>query len=65
MKNLTYQVLSDEYHNIFLSFEEIVNLVHSIVTAFADIENRQFEIASKIIDKISDKLESFKSSNET
>ena len=65
MKHLTYQVLSDEYYNIFLSFEEIVNLVHSIVNAFADIKNRQFEIASKISDKISDKLESFKSSNET
>ena len=52
MKNLTYQVLSDEYHNIFLSFEEIVNLVHSIVTAFADIENRQFEIASKLLIKL-------------
>ena len=62
MKNLTYQVLSDEYHNIFLSFEEIVNLVHSIVTAFADADIWN---CIKIIDKISDKLESFKSSNET
>ena len=56
MKNLTYQALSDENENIFLSFEESVNLGHSIVNAFADIENRDFEIASQISDKISDKL---------
>ena len=57
MKNLTYQALSDENDNIFLSFEESVNLAHSIVNAFADIENREFEIASQISDKISDKLD--------
>ena len=52
MKNLTYQALSDENDNIFLSFEESVNLTHSIVNAFADIENREFEIASQISDKL-------------
>ena len=57
MKNLTYQALSDENDNIFLSFEESVNLAHSIVNAFADIKNREFEIASQISDKISDKLD--------
>ena len=55
MKNLTYQALSDENGNIFLSFEESVNLAHSVVNAFADIENREFEIASQISDKIIDK----------
>ena len=57
MKNLTYQALSDENDNIFLSFEESVNFAHSIVNAFTDIENREFEIASQISDKISDKLD--------
>ena len=57
MKKLTYQALSDENDNIFLSFEESVNLTHSIVNAFADIENREFEIASQISDKISDKFD--------
>ena len=42
---------------IFLSFEETVNLAYSIVNAFADIENREFEIASQISDKISNKLD--------
>ena len=32
MKNLTYQALSDENDNKFLSFEESVNLTHSIVS---------------------------------
>ena len=41
MKNLTYQALSDENDNIFLSFEESVNLAHSIVNAFADTENKE------------------------
>ena len=41
MKNLTYQALSDENDNIFLSFEESINLAHSIVNAFADIENKE------------------------
>ena len=30
MKNLTYQALSDENDNIFLSFEKSINLAHSI-----------------------------------
>ena len=47
MKTLTYQALSDENDNIFLSF----------VNAFADIENRKFEITSHISDQISDKLD--------
>ena len=57
IKNLTYQALSDENDNIFPSFEESANLAHSIVNAFADIENREFEIVSQISDKISDKLD--------
>ena len=51
LKKLTYQALSDENDNIFLSFEESINFAPSIVNAFDDIENRQFEIASHISDK--------------
>ena len=42
---------------IYFSFEESVNLAHSIVNAFADIKNREFEITSQNSDKISDKLD--------
>ena len=34
MKNLTYQALRDENDNKFLSFEESINLAHSIVNAW-------------------------------
>ena len=56
LKNLTYQALSQENDDIFLSFEEGTNLVHSIVNAFAEIEKREFEIASQVSEQISDKL---------
>ena len=35
LKNLPYQALSQENDIIFLSFEEGINLVHSIVNTFA------------------------------
>ena len=57
LKNLTYQALSQENDDIFLSFEEGTNLVHSIVNAFAEMENREFEIASQVSEQISDKLD--------
>ena len=57
MKNLTYQALSQENHDIFLSFDEGMNLAHSIVNTFAETENRQFEIASVISDQLSDILD--------
>ena len=57
MKNLTYQALSQENDNIFLSFEESINLAHSIVDTFAETENIQFERASQISDQLSDKLD--------
>ena len=57
LKNLTYQALSQENDDIFLSFEEGTNLVYSIVDAFAEMENREFEIASQVSEQISDKLD--------
>ena len=56
MKNLAYQALSQENDNIFLSFDESINLAHSIVNTFAETENRQFEMMSQISDQLSDKL---------
>ena len=40
-----------------LSFEEGTNLVHSIVNAFAEMENREFEIASQFSDKLDTQFE--------
>ena len=57
MKKLTYQALSEENDNIFLSFEESINLAPSIVNAFDDIENRESEIASQISDKFDTQFE--------
>ena len=57
LKNLTYQALSQENDDIFLSFEEGTSLVYSIVNAFAEMENREFEIASQVSEQISDKLD--------
>ena len=57
MKNLTYQALSQENDNIFLSFEKSINLAYSIVNTFAETENIQFERASQISDQLSDKLD--------
>ena len=57
LKNLTYQALSQENDDIFSSFEEGINLVHSIVNAFAEMETREFEIASQVTEQINDKLD--------
>ena len=57
LKNLTYQALSQENDDLFLFFEEGTNLVHSIVNAFAEMENREFKIASQVSEQISDKLD--------
>ena len=56
LKSLTYQALSQENDDIFSSFEEGTNLIHSIVNAFAEMKNREFEIASQVSEQISDKL---------
>ena len=46
MRNLTYESLSQENDDIFLSFEEGINLAHSNVNTFVETENRQFKMAS-------------------
>ena len=57
LQNLTYQASSQENDNIFLSFKESINLTHSIANEFAEMENREFEIASQVTEQISDKLD--------
>ena len=43
LKNLTHQALSQENDNIFSSFDDATNLVHSIVNAFIDKEKDEIE----------------------
>ena len=57
MKNLTYQALSQENNEIFLSFDFGIDLAHSIINALVDIENQEGKMASKISDQINDKLD--------
>ena len=57
MKNLTYQTLSQENNEIFLSFDFGIDLAHSIINALVDIENQKGKMASEISDQINDKLE--------
>ena len=57
MKNLTYQALSQENDDIFLSFDFATDLAHSIVNDLADVENEEGKMASEISDQISDKLD--------
>ena len=54
---LTYQALRQEKDDIFLSFDEGVNLAHSIVDNLAEIENRRFKTASQVSEQITDKLD--------
>ena len=57
LKNLTYQALSQENGNIFLSFDDATNLVHSIVNAFIDKEKDEIEKTFKISEEIKTKLD--------
>ena len=55
--NFKYQALRQEKDDIFLSFDEGVNLANSIVDNLAEIENRRFKTASQVSEQISDKLD--------
>ena len=56
MNNLTYQALSQENDTIFMSFNECISLLHSIVNSLNNKEKREFEITAKINEQIKDKL---------
>ena len=57
LKNLTYQALSQENDNIFLSFENATTLVYSILEAFKRKEKDEGEKTLQIRAKIRDKLD--------
>ena len=56
-KNLTYQALSQENDEIFLSFDHATNLAHSIVNTLADITREENRLTLEISDQINDRLE--------
>ena len=57
LKNLTYQALSQENDDIFLSFDDAIYLVESIFNAFIDREKDEIEKTSQISEKIQSKLD--------
>lgn len=57
LKNMTYQALSQENDSIFLSFDEGINVAHSIVNKLADIANDENVSSIELADKLSKKLD--------
>ena len=57
LKNLTYQALSQENDEIFLSFNQATNLAHSVVNTLVDITREENRAISEISDQISDNLD--------
>ena len=57
MGNLTYQALSQENDEIFLSFDQATNLAHSIVNALVDLTREENRSMPEISDQINDKLD--------
>ena len=51
LKNLTYQALIQENDNIFLSFDDGICLVHSILEAFINKEKRKLKKHLKLVKK--------------
>ena len=50
-KNLTYQALSQENDNIFLSFDDGIYLVNSILEAFVNKRKRKLKKHLKLVKK--------------
>ena len=57
LRNLTYQALSQENDNIFLSFTYGASLIHLILEAFKRKEQNEVEKSKIISEKIKDKLD--------
>ena len=57
LKNLTYQVLSEENNEIFLSFDQATNLAHSIVNTLVDITREENRSISEISEQINETLD--------
>ena len=57
LKNLTYQALSEENDEIFLSFDQATNLAYSIVNTLVDITREENRSISEISEQINKKLD--------
>ena len=57
LKNLTYQALSQENDDMFLSSDDAIYLVESIFNAFIDREKDETEKTSQISEKVQSKLD--------
>ena len=51
LKNLTYQALSDENDNIYLSFTYGASLIHSLLEAFKAKQIQEIEKSKEISEK--------------
>ena len=57
LKNLTYQALSEENDEIFLSFNQAINLAHSVVNTLVEITREENRSISEISEQINEKLD--------
>ena len=57
LKNLTYQALSEENDEIFLSFDQAISLAHSIINTLVDITREENKSISEISEQINEKLD--------
>ena len=57
LKNLTYQALSEENDEIFLSFDQAISLAHSIINTLVDITREENKLISEISEQINEKLD--------
>ena len=57
LKILTYQALSDENDNIYLSFTYGMSLIHSLLEALTRKQKQEIEKSKEISEKIKDKLD--------
>ena len=57
LKNLTYQALSQENDEIFLSFDQATDLANSIVNTLVDITREENRSTSEISEQINEKLD--------
>ena len=57
LKNLTYQALSQENDEIFLSFNQATNLAHSIINTLVDITREENRSTLEISDQINERLD--------
>ena len=57
LKNLTYQALSNENDNIYLSFTYGASLIHSLLEAFKTKQIQEIKMSKEISEKIKDKLD--------